>query len=84
MGSRNVNTGMLNSFEPAAGVESDPLYALLAAEGDADAEIDERESMIQSAFDRRRGEAERKIDGTELLGASPAEIWDAHHQYTEQ
>ena len=83
MGKRNVNTGMLIPYEPAAGVDSDPLAQLLAREEAFD-EIDEMESVQTAAQHRRRGERERTIDGTDLMGASPAEVWDYHHRNSDE
>ena len=86
MGYRNVNTGMfVNSYEPAASVvDSDPLAILMAREGDYD-EVDALEQSYEAGSHRRGVERERVIDGTELLGASPSEIWDYHHrQHDEQ
>ena len=50
---------------------NDPLHILMSMEGDED---DERESFWSSGCSVSRGERERDIDGTDMRGASPAEL----------
>ena len=80
MGKRNVNTGMLIHYEPAASVvDSDPLAILMQREGDGD-EVDALEQMYEAGSHVRRSERDRTGEVTDLLGASPSEIWDYHHR----
>ena len=48
----------------------DPCAILMSMEGDED----ERESFWSSGCSVSRGERERDIDGTDMRGASPAEL----------
>ena len=50
---------------------NDPLHILMALEGDED---DDRESLWDAGSCVTRGERERDIDGTDMRGASPAEL----------
>ena len=50
---------------------NDPCAILMALEGDED---DDRESFWSSGCSVSRGERERDIDGTDMRGASPAEL----------
>lgn len=50
---------------------NDPLHILMAREGDED---DDRESLWDAGSCVKRGERERDIDGTDMRGASPAEL----------
>lgn len=49
---------------------NDPCAILMNMEGDED----ERESFWSSGCSVSRGERERDIDGTDMRGASPAEL----------
>ena len=49
---------------------NDPCAILMSMEGDED----ERESFWSSGCSVSRGERERDIDGTDMRGASPAEL----------
>ena len=49
---------------------NDPCAILMSIEGDED----ERESFWTSGCSVSRGERERDIDGTDMRGASPAEL----------
>ena len=51
---------------------NDPLHILMALEGEGDE--DERESFWASGGAVSRGERERIVDGTDMRGASPAEL----------
>ena len=50
---------------------NDPCAILMALEGDED---DDRESLWDAGGCVTRGERERSIDGTDMRGASPAEL----------
>ena len=50
---------------------NDPCAILMALEGDED---DDRVSLWEAGLCVTRGERERMIDGTDMSGASPAEI----------
>ena len=50
---------------------NDPLHILMALEGEED---DVTESVWSSGCSVSRGERERDIDGTDMRGASPAEL----------
>ena len=49
---------------------NDPCAILMSMEGDED----ERESFWSSGCSVSRGERQRDIDGTDMRGASPAEL----------
>ena len=51
---------------------NDPCAILMSMEGEGD--WDERESFWASGCSVSRGERERDIDGTDMRGASPAEL----------
>ena len=51
---------------------NDPCAILMSMEGEGDE--DERESFWSSGGAVSRGERERVIDGTDMRGASPAEL----------
>ena len=59
---------MLNTYEAID--YRDPCAILMSMEGDED----ERESFWSSGCSVSRGERERDIDGTDMRGASPAEL----------
>ena len=50
---------------------NDPLHILMSMEGDED---DATESFWASGCSVSRGERERIVDGTDMRGASPAEL----------
>ena len=56
---------------------NDPLHILMALEGEG--EDDDRESLWDAGSCVTRGERERSIDGTDMRGASPAEL--AAHEF---
>ena len=60
---------MLNTYEAID--YRDPLSILMAQEGDED---EASESVWASGCSVSRGERERDIDGTDMRGASPAEL----------
>ena len=60
---------MLNTYEAID--YRDPCAILMSMEGDED---DETESVWASGCSVSRGERERDIDGTDMRGASPAEL----------
>ena len=81
MGTRNVETGFI-IYDPAVtAFGNDPLQNLLIAEGD-DAEAEALGAYYESGTHRRAtGEAERT--GSDMLGASPFEVWVHHRERFE-
>ena len=83
MGTRNVETGFI-IYDPAVtAFGNDPLQNLLIAEGEG-AEAEALGAYYESGTHRSAtGEAERT--GSDMLGASPFEVWMAHRErYDEQ
>ena len=83
MGTRNVETGSI-IYDPAVtAFGNDPLQNLLIAEGE-DAEAEALGAYYESGTQRRAtGEVERT--GSDMLGASPFEVWMHHRErYEEQ
>ena len=82
MGTRNVETGFI-IYDPAVtAFGNDPLQNLLIAEGD-DAEAEALGAYYESGTHRSAtGEAERT--GSDMLGASPFEVWMHHLERFEE
>lgn len=82
MGTRNVETGFI-IYDPAVtAFGNDPLQNLLIAEGE-DAEAEALGAYYESGTHRRAtGEAERT--GSDMLGASPFEVWMHHRERFEE
>ena len=83
MGTRNVETGFI-VYDPAVtAFGNDPLQNLLIAEGD-DAEAEALGAYYESGT-YRRATSEVERTGSDMLGASPFEVWMAHRErYEEQ
>lgn len=82
MGTRNVETGFI-IYDPAVtAFGNDPLQNLLIAEGE-DAEAEALGAYYESGTHRSAtGEAERT--GSDMLGASPFEVWMHHRERFEE
>ena len=82
MGTRNVETGFI-IYDPAVtAFGNDPLQNLLIAEGD-DAEAEALGAYYESGTHRRAtGEVERTR--SDMLGASPFEVWMHHLERYEE
>ena len=82
MGTRNVETGFI-IYDPAVtAFGNDPLQNLLIAEGE-DAEAEALGAYYESGTHRSAtGEAERT--GSDMLGASPFEVWMHHRKRFEE
>lgn len=82
MGTRNVETGFI-IYDPAVtAFGNDPLQNLLIAEGE-DAEAEALGAYYESGTHRRAtGEAERTV--SDMLGASPFEVWMHHRERFEE
>ena len=82
MGTRNVETGFI-IYDPAVtAFGNDPLQNLLIAEGE-DAEAEALGAYYESGTHRRAtSEAERT--GSDMLGASPFEVWMHHRERFEE
>ena len=82
MGTRNVETGFI-IYDPAVtAFGNDPLQNLLIAEGE-DAEAEALGAYYESGTHRSAtSEAERT--GSDMLGASPFEVWMHHRERFEE
>ena len=82
MGTRNVETGFI-IYDPAVtAFGNDPLQNLLIAEGE-DAEAEALGAYYESGTHRRATE-EAERTGSDMLGASPFEVWMHHRERFEE
>ncbi len=82
MGTRNVETGFI-IYDPAVtAFANDPLQNLLIAEGD-DAEAEALGAYYESGT-HRRATCEAERTGSDMLGASPFEVWMHHRERFEE
>ena len=82
MGTRNVETGFI-IYDPAVtAFGNDPLQNLLIAEGD-DAEAEALGAYYESGT-HRRATCEAERTWSDMLGASPFEVWMHHRERFEE